>query len=121
MRRLPPKSATGRRLFAARAAVRSIKYSPRAIKIGEGQDPTQTTLYQQCLQMGLIARPESGAAEAIEAAAVPTLAAKGDDLDTTREAAFQIGGMWCASCAWLIEHALGQMKGVERSRVYFRV
>ena len=27
-------------------------------QIGEGQDPTQTTLYQQCLQMGLIARPE---------------------------------------------------------------
>ena len=39
--------------------------------------------------------------------------------DTTREAAFQIGGMWCAACAWLIEHALGQDKGVERARVFF--
>ncbi len=92
-------------------------------QIGGGQDPTQTTLYQQCLQMGLIARPDSGLTE--EAArqnakeVAPTLAAKGDGLDVTREAAFQIGGMWCASCAWLIEHALGQMKGVERSRVYF--
>ena len=47
------------------------------------------------------------------------LAAKGDGLDVTREAAFQVGGMWCASCAWLIEHAVGQMKGVERCRVYF--
>ena len=27
-------------------------------QISAGQDPTQTTLYQQCLQMGLIARPE---------------------------------------------------------------
>ena len=27
--------------------------------------------------------------------------------------------MWCASCAWLIEHAVGQIKGVERCRVYF--
>ena len=89
-------------------------------QIGEGQDPTQTTLYQQCLQMGLIARPESGLeAAGTETAAEPTLAAKGDGLDATREAAFQIGGMWCASCAWLIEHALGQIKGVERSRVYF--
>ena len=26
-------------------------------QIGEGQDPTQTTLYRQCLEMGLIARP----------------------------------------------------------------
>jgi len=92
-------------------------------QIGDGQDPTQTTLYQQCLQMGLIARPDSGTTPAPPllgaGGATPTLAAKGDGLDTTREAAFQIGGMWCASCAWLIEHALGQMKGVERSRVYF--
>ena len=91
-------------------------------QIGGGQDPTQTTLYQQCLQMGLIARPDSGLMEEAarqETGVAPTLAAKGDGLDVTREAAFQIGGMWCASCAWLIEHALGQMKGVERSRVYF--
>jgi len=89
-------------------------------QIGAGQDPAQTTLYQQCLQMGLIARPESGTEEAGAAiVAEPTLAAKGDGLDATREAAFQIGGMWCASCAWLIEHALGQMKGVELCRVYF--
>jgi len=42
-----------------------------------------------------------------------------DTLDTTREVAFQVGGMWCASCAWLIEHAVEQFKGVERCRVYF--
>jgi Cu2+-exporting ATPase len=96
-------------------------------QLGEGQDPTQTTLYQQCLQMGLIARPDVDADSARNLAPpelgaggpIPSLAAKGDGLDATREAAFQIGGMWCASCAWLIEHALGQMKGVERSRVYF--
>ena len=92
-------------------------------QIGEGQDPTQTTLYQQCLQMGLIARPEASfdpaSPELGAGGPSPSLAAKGDGLDATREAAFQIGGMWCASCAWLIEHALGQMKGVERSRVYF--
>lgn len=88
-------------------------------QVGAGQDPTQTTLYRQCLEMGLIARPGSDFAEAAHSDAVPAAAAKGDGLDTTREAAFEIGGMWCASCAWLIEHALGQMKGVERSRVYF--
>ena len=92
-------------------------------QIGAGQDPTQTTLYQQCLQMGLIARPEEpGALEAEERAVTPpTIAALGntDTLSTTREAAFQVGGLWCASCAWLIEHAVGQLKGVERCRVYF--
>jgi len=92
-------------------------------QIGSGQDPTQTTLYQQCLQMGLIARPEeSGDVEAKERAVTPpTIAALGntDTLSTTREAAFQVGGLWCASCAWLIEHAVGRLKGVERCRVYF--
>lgn len=88
-------------------------------QIGAGQDPTQTTLYRQCLEMGLIARPGSDLADETREGVEPTLAGKGDGLDVTREAAFEIGGMWCASCAWLIEHALGQMKGVERSRVYF--
>ena len=92
-------------------------------QIGAGQDPTQTTLYQQCLQMGLIARPgEAGGPGAQERAVTPpTIAALGvtDTLNTTREAAFQVGGLWCASCAWLIEHAVGQLKGVERCRVYF--
>ncbi len=102
-------------------------------QIGAGQDPTQTTLYQQCLQMGLIARPEeappasnNGGArgEGFPNPAPPLLGAGGppsspDTLHTTREAAFQIGGMWCAACAWLIEHALEQVKGVERARVFF--
>ena len=92
-------------------------------QIGEGQDPTQTTLYQQCLQMGLIARPGERGDPGPEPRVVtpPTIAALGvtDTLSTTREAAFQVGGLWCASCAWLIEHAVGQLKGVERCRVYF--
>jgi len=83
-------------------------------QIGTGQDPTQTTLYQQCLQMGLIARPEGEGRR--DPASVP---ASSDALNATREAAFQIGGMWCAACAWLIEHALQQTKGVERSHVFF--
>ncbi len=94
-------------------------------QLGMGQDPTETTLYQQCLQMGLIARPNTDSSFPSHptppelGAGGPSLPMKGEGLDATREAAFQVGGMWCASCAWLIEHALGQMKGVERSRVYF--
>ncbi len=87
-------------------------------QIGEGQDPTQTLLYQQCLQMGLIARPEI-LDNPVRAGASPAPTSGMDSLDTTREAAYQIGGMWCAACAWLIEHALEQVKGVERSRVFF--
>ena len=42
-----------------------------------------------------------------------------DTLDTTREAAFQVGGMWCAACGWLVEHALGRQRGVTGCRVFF--
>jgi len=88
-------------------------------QIGAGQDPTQTTLYQQCLQMGLIARPEEAPTPVPSPVPTGVGAIQGDTLDTTREVAFQVGGLWCASCAWLIEHAVGQVKGVERCRVYF--
>ncbi len=86
-------------------------------QIGEGQDPTQTALYRQCLEMGLIARLEEASPP------VPNHGEAGRDsgnaLNVTREAAFQIGGMWCSACAWLIEHALDGVKGVQGSRVYF--
>lgn len=97
-----------------------------------GADPTQTTLYQQCLQMGLIAQPEENVTVRVPRAAHAEKDRKGaassattgqfsagDTLNTTRETAFQVGGMWCASCAWLIEHAIGQIKGVEGCRVFF--
>ena len=98
--------------------------------LDNGQDPAQTTLYQQCLQMGLIARPDApnDAARpsplpfdeiASQNAASSAFAPAAGTLDATREAAFHVGGMWCASCAWLIEHALGQTRGVSQCRVYF--
>ncbi len=92
-------------------------------QLGDGADPTGTALYQQCLQMGLIARPDAPSDDRACPSSPPDLGVGGpqaaDTLETTREAAFQVGGMWCASCAWLIEHALDQMKGIEKSRVFF--
>ncbi len=97
--------------------------------LDQGQDPTQTSLYQQCLQMGLIARPDSasvferktseGFAPSVMEELGPTRPASADTLGTTREAAFHVGGMWCASCAWLIERVLGQTKGVTQCAVHF--
>ena len=85
-------------------------------QLGEGDDPTQTPLYQQCLQMGLIARPDAAPHKA-----PPELGAGGpsDPLLATREAAFHVGGMWCSACAWLIENAVGRMRGVVGCRVFF--
>jgi heavy metal translocating P-type ATPase len=86
-----------------------------------GDDLTQTPLYQQCLQMGLIARPPTpnsgGAREDITTP--PELGAGGAAFDTTREVSFEISGMWCAACAWLIENALMQTRGVVSCRVLF--
>src|SRR5690348_12245606 len=62
--------------------------------IGSDQDFRATDLYQQSLKLGLISRPDSR-----ETPAIPANAEQ-------REAVFQISGMWCTSCGWLIEHAL---------------
>jgi copper/silver-translocating P-type ATPase len=37
----------------------------------------------------------------------------------TRDSVFQISGMWCNSCAWLIEHTLSRMHGVQSGKVAF--
>jgi len=83
-------------------------------------DLTQTPLFQQCLQMGLVSRPDT-AEETKSDDTVPTatIAHEGDSVDTVRETALQVGGMWCSSCAWVIEHALGHIRGVEHCRVSF--
>ena len=94
----------------------------------DGQDLTQTPLYRQCLEMGLIARPlevapavkkPTSALHATAGGGAPSPPTDADTLDTTREAAFQVGGMWCAACGWLVEHALGKQRGVTGCRVFF--
>lgn len=84
-----------------------------------GQDLTQTTLYQQCLALGLISRPDDSPQPASAIPDSSTMQAAQNAIDATREAAFQVGGMWCASCAWLIEHALSKQRGVTACRVLF--
>ncbi len=74
--------------------------------IAEGVDPSQTELFQQSLRMGLIAAKESGPE------AIP------EDAET-REALFQLSGMWCASCGWVVEHALTGERGIRSAEVVF--
>jgi len=37
----------------------------------------------------------------------------------SREVVFRISGMWCTSCAWLIEHVLERLPGVVSAEVHF--
>ncbi len=76
--------------------------------VASGQNFRDTDLFQQSLKLGLIS---TGAAR-IGQTPVPPDA-------ETREAVFHIGGMWCTSCGWLIEHALTGVRGIAAAEVMF--
>src|SRR5262249_46250853 len=65
-----------------------------------GQDFRDTELFRQSFKLGLVAN-SGGTGQR------PVLR----DSETT-EVVFHIGGMWCNSCGWLIEHALTGVHGV---------
>ena len=70
------------------------------------QDFRETALYQRSLKLGLISNRA--------AVNAPSLANV-----ETREAVYQLSGLWCTSCGWLIEHALGGLHGVASAEVQF--
>ncbi len=70
-----------------------------------GVDPRDTDLFRRSLEAGLVSRPD-GEPQAEEAG-------------ETLELALQLEGMWCASCAWLIEHMLRRERGVVAAEVHF--
>ena len=77
--------------------------------IASGQSIRETEVYRRSLELGLISNPgaEGEAQEGFDAN-VPT-----------QEMLLQVGGMWCASCGWLIEHALRKLRGVVSAEVFF--
>lgn len=72
-----------------------------------GVDLRSTDLYQESLRLGLLGQ---GAEDLIPA--VPEGA-------ETREALYQLSGMWCAACGWVVEHALRRERGVVSAEVLF--
>jgi len=74
--------------------------------VASGQNFRDTDLFRQSLQLGLISR---------RAEAAPPVPENAE----TREAVLHVRGMWCVSCAWLIEHALSGMRGVRSAEVLF--
>jgi P-type Cu2+ transporter len=73
--------------------------------MASGQNFRETALFQQSLKLGLISNPAASPAKA-----PPT---------ETCEAVYQLSGLWCASCGWLIEHALANLPGVAQAKVHF--
>ena len=100
-------------------------------QLEENTDPRETQLYKQCLAMGLISENILGSdtrsqgqritdfSSGVEAPPIQLGGAADSELNVVREVAFNVGGMWCSSCSWLIEHALTQKRGVVSCRVHF--
>jgi heavy metal translocating P-type ATPase len=82
--------------------------------VASGQDLRQTELFKRSLALGLISQESREGARAGQPAKpeVPEGA-------PAQEMLLQIGGMWCTSCAWLIEHALGSVAGVASAEASF--
>src|SRR5208337_5119680 len=82
--------------------------------VASGQDLRQTELFKRSLALGLISREDDGGPRAGQRAK-PEVAAGAPP----QELLLQVGGLWCTSCAWLIEHALGRLPGVASAEASF--
>jgi cation transport ATPase len=76
--------------------------------LASGQNFRETELFQQSLKLGLISN-----ANGARSARQPPSASE------AVEAVYRISGMWCTSCAWLIEQALTKLEGVVSADVLF--
>ena len=71
----------------------------------EGQDFRESELFKRSLALGLISQPDS-------AASAPATAVSRLDDSPAEDLLLHVRGMWCTSCAWLIEYALAKLPGV---------
>ena len=81
--------------------------------LASGQDIRETELFKRSLALGLIA--QGAAADQIEPE--PRIVTPSDV--PTQELVVHVSGMWCTSCAWLIEHVLKKERGVVSARASF--
>jgi len=70
-----------------------------------GRDFKETDLFRRSLELGLISQPDS-------AASAPAGTVPRRDDNPGEELLLQVRGMWCSSCAWLIEYALARLPGI---------
>lgn len=78
--------------------------------IASGQDARESEVFKRSLALGLISN--GGQRVRTDLPPIPADA-------PTQEALLQVSGMWCSSCAWLIEHALANERGVLSAEAFF--
>ncbi len=81
--------------------------------LANGADVRETELFKRSQALGLISNGEQPAVKN----AAPAFALPPDA--PLQEALLQVSGMWCSSCAWLIEHALLNERGVVAAEAFF--
>ncbi len=79
---------------------------------GEGKDFRETELFKRSLELGLISQPDAASPKA------PVAAGNQDDTPC-EELLLHVRGMWCTSCAWLIEYALAKLPGIANVEASF--
>jgi heavy metal translocating P-type ATPase len=79
--------------------------------IESGQNIRESEIFKRSLALGLIANGNRQVSKKASSS-IPKDA-------PTQEALFQVSGMWCSSCAWLIEHALANERGVISAEAFF--
>ena len=72
-----------------------------------GVDLRSTDLFQESLRLGLLGQGEEATATGVPEGA------------ETKEALYQLSGMWCAACGWVVEHALRREFGIVSAEVLF--
>ncbi len=91
---------------------------------GPPSDYKDSDLYRACVEAGLI-RTRSEAGEGFDPPAPDGLKARPPVAEhteagcLTQELTLRVEGMWCASCAWLIEEILQKTDGIQEARVLF--
>ena len=80
--------------------------------LASGQDIRETELFKRSMALGLISQRDREL-PAGEGDPNSPLAA------TTEELLLDISGLWCSSCAWLIENVTAKIPGVTRAEVSF--
>ncbi len=97
----------GEKLFCCGGCANVYTILDESGALAGGVDPRTTDLFARSRAMGLIGGGDPGREPG------------GPSAGPTREALLHVSGMWCTSCAWLIEHALMKERGVQSVEALF--
>jgi cation transport ATPase len=81
--------------------------------LANGADLRESALFKRSQALGLISNGE----QVVAKPAAPPFELPPDA--PLQETLLQVNGMWCSSCAWLIEHALLNERGVVAAEAFF--